>query len=81
MGLPDPLAVAALIWPEYVLEVTDCYGVVCTNENEPSYGQVIFYQKGMVYEAMPEIGDYNVQVVSAVDETYFMEHFLSVFTD
>ncbi len=79
-GLPDPLAMAALIWPEYVLKTVNCDAAVCTNPGDPAYGQVIFYQEGAVYEAMPTIGSYNIEVVTGVDPQIFMDHFIGFLT-
>ena len=33
MMLPDPLAVACLIWPDIVLDTTTCYGAACTGDD------------------------------------------------
>ena len=79
LPLPDPMAVACLIWPDVVLESKACYGVACIDD-DVTYGQIIFYQEGMVYEAMPEIGAYNLEVVTQIDTGLFKERFLSVMT-
>lgn len=79
MGVPDALAVAAAIWPEYVLETTPCYGAVCLGEG-PAYGQVVLYRKGAVYEAMPKIGMYNLDVVSKIDSGLYKKNFMRAMT-
>ena len=80
MTLPDPMAVACLIWPDVVLETKACYGEVCTDDDD-TYGQVILYRKGVVYEAMPKIGSYNLDVVTKIDADLFKYNFMSVMTD
>jgi purine nucleosidase len=80
MMLPDPMAVACLIWPDMVRGTKSCYGVACT-EDDAAYGQIILYQEGDVYEAMPEIGSYNLEVVTEIDAALFKSSFLSVMTD
>ena len=80
MMLPDPMAVACLIWPDMVLETKSCYGVACIG-NDAAYGQIILYQEGAVYEAMPQIGSYNLEVITKIDAELFKSKFLSVMTD
>ena len=80
MLLPDPMAVACLIWPDMVLATKTCYGVACIG-NDAAYGQIILYQDGAVYEAMPKIGTYNLEVVSKIDAELFKKNFMSVMTD
>lgn len=80
MMIPDPIAVACLIWPDMVLETKSCYGEACVG-NDAAYGQVILYKKGSVYEAMPKIGSYNLKVVTKIDAKLFMDNFMSVMTD
>ena len=79
MMLPDPMAVACLVWPDVLLETKSCYGEVCT-DNDSTYGQVILYQEGAVYEAMPQIGSYNLDVVTKIDTKLFKESFMSALT-
>lgn len=79
MGVPDALAVGAVIWPEYVLETKKCYGVACINA-DAAYGQIILYQDGAVYEAMPEIGAYNLDVVTSIDAKLYKKNFMKIMT-
>lgn len=76
LGVPDALAVAALIWPDYVLETTPCYGVACVHDDF-AYGQVILYREGAVYESMPPISTYNLEVVSGIDTRLFKDRFMT----
>lgn len=80
MMLPDPMAVGCMIWPDMVLNTKSCYGEACIG-NDDAYGQVILYQKGSVYEAMPEIGSYNLNVVTKIDAKLFKDNFMSVMTE
>ena len=80
MMIPDPIAVACLIWPDMVLETKTCYGEACVG-NDAAYGQIVLYQKGSIYEAMPKIGSYNLEVVTKIDAKLFMDGFMSVMTD
>lgn len=79
MMVPDPIAVACLVWPDVLLETKSCYGEVCT-DNDSTYGQVILYQEGAVYEAMPQIGSYHLDVVTKIDTKLFKERFMSALT-
>ena len=80
MMLPDPMAVACLIRPDIVLETKSCYGKACVAD-DAAYGQIILYQQGAVYEAMPQIGSYNLNVVTKIDAKLFKECFMSAMTD
>ena len=70
--LPDAVAIAAALWPEFVRDRVPCHCRCCT-EAGPTYGQVIFYQDGRTYEAVPEAGDSNAEVITAVDSALFTE--------
>ena len=61
------------------LKAVPCFCRCCT-EAGPTYGQVIFYQHGRTYEAMPPLGDIVTEVVAQVDERLFTERFLSMLT-
>lgn len=78
VDLPDAVAMAAALWPEFVQEKVRCYCHCCT-EAGPGYGQVIFYRDGYTYEAIPEKQDANAEVIAAVDEGVFTRRFLSLF--
>lgn len=77
VDLPDAVAIAAAVWPDYVKSSVKCYCTCCTVEGE-TYGQVIFYQKGRTYEAMPAVGDYSAEVITAVDEETFTRRFMDL---
>ena len=80
MMLPDPLAVACLIWPDMVLGTQSCYGEACIGK-DAAYGQIVLYREGAVYEAMPQIAEYNLEVVTKIDAGLFKSRFMSVMTD
>ena len=75
VNLPDAVAMACVLWPNFIEKSKECYCKVCTILNE-TYGQVIFYQKGVTYESKPKIGPYNVTLVTKVQENVFTRKFL-----
>lgn len=75
VDLPDAVAMAAALWPGFVKDRVPCHCRCCT-EAGPTYGQVIFYQDGRTYEAVPEVGDANAEVVTAVDQAFFTERLM-----
>ena len=77
VDLPDAVAMAAALWPDFVRESVNCHCHCCT-EAGAVYGQVIFYQDGRTYEAMPERQDTNARVLLSVDEEIFTKRFLSL---
>ena len=70
VDLPDAVALAAAVWPDYVTGSVKCCCTCCTAPGE-TYGQVIFYQQGRTYEAMPAIGAYNADVITKVNGGMF----------
>ena len=77
VDLPDVVAMAVALWPDFVRESINCHCHCCT-EAGAVYGQVIFYQDGRTYEAMPERQDANARVILSVDEEIFTKRFLSL---
>ena len=77
--LPDALAMATAIWPDYVKASVQCYCTCMTTPGE-TCGQVIFYQKGRVYESMPKIGEYKAELVTAIDEELFVRRLMELLT-
>lgn len=68
--LPDAIAIGAGLWPDFVKGRVPCRCRCCT-EAGPTYGQVIFYQEGRTYEAVPDAGPCNAEVITAVDSDFF----------
>jgi len=78
VDLPDAVAMAAALWPDdFVTAKAKCYCHCCT-ENGPTYGQVIFYQEGSTYEAVPQWQDANAEVITKVDEALFTRRFMDI---
>lgn len=69
---------AAAVWPDFVREKVSCHCHCCTEQGH-AYGQVIFYQKGRTYEAIPEISSFNAEVITKIDEQVFTENFMNLF--
>jgi len=77
VDLPDAVAMAAALWPEFVTGKVKCHCHCCI-EAGPAYGQVIFYQDGRTYEAVPSWRDANAEVITAVDEALFTQRFMEM---
>ena len=77
VDLPDAIAAAAAVWPDFIKDEVACHCYCCTAQGH-AYGQVIFYQRGRTYEAMPEISQYNASVIRKVDEDLFTERFMGL---
>ena len=74
--LPDAIAMAAALWPDFVKSSVKCH-CSCVTAEGSTYGQVIFYQDGRIYESMPTIGGNNAEVITAVDEKIFTKRFMT----
>ena len=70
VDLPDAVAMAAALWEDVVTGTVDC-SAKCVTHAGDAYGQVVFYLKGRTYEAMPQIEDYHVTLVTSVDEALY----------
>ena len=79
VDLPDAVAMACLVWPNFVEETTQCYGSCITTPGE-TYGMVIFYREGFTYDSMPKIGPCNVSVVSKAKKSEFVARLNAVFS-
>ena len=77
VDLPDAVAMAAALWPGLVKESVRCHCHCCTDNSEV-YGQVIFFQEGKTYEAMPGAKSINADVITAVDSDLFTERFMNL---
>ncbi len=77
VDLPDAVAMAAALWPDFVKESVRCHCHCCTDNSEV-YGQVIFFQEGKTYEAMPGAKSINADVITAVDSDLFTERFMNL---
>ena len=79
VDLPDAVAMAAALWPDFVKGKVRCHCQCCFDAG-PTYGQVIFYQDGRTYEAVPAWNDASTEVITAVDEELFTSRFMEMLT-
>lgn len=77
IDLPDAVAMAVALWPDFVKKSVKCHCKCCT-QNDETYGQVIFYQYGRTYEAIPDMNDANAEVICEVDENLFTQRFMDL---
>ena len=75
VDLPDAVAMAAALWPDFVTGKVKCHCQCCFDAG-PTYGQVIFYQDGRTYEAVPAHSDANAEVITSVSEEVFTRRFM-----
>ena len=79
VDLPDAVAMACLVWPDFVQETTLCYGSCITTPGE-TYGMLVYYKNGFTYDSMPQIGKCNISVVSKAKKDEFVDRLNAVFT-
>ena len=79
VDLPDAVAMACLVWPDFVEETTLCYGSCITTPGE-TYGMLVYYKAGFTYDSMPQIGEANISVVSKAKKHEFVDRLNAVFT-
>ena len=79
VDLPDAVAMACLVWPDFVEETTLCYGS-CITEPGETYGMLVYYRDGFTYDSMPKIGRANISVVSKAKKSEFVDRLNAVFT-
>lgn len=73
--LPDAVAMGCALWPELVKETVSVYAYCCTKE-EPSYGQVIFFDRTVPMSVSYEIPTDNAVVVKTIDPAVFKKNFM-----
>ncbi|MBQ3179408.1 MAG: nucleoside hydrolase [Clostridia bacterium] len=73
--LPDAVAMGCALWPELVRETVSVYAYCCTKE-EPSYGQVIFFDRTVPMSVETQIPADNAVVVKAIDPVLFRRRFV-----
>ena len=73
--LPDAVAMGCALWPELVKETVSVYAYCCTKE-EPSYGQVIFYDRTVPMSVSYDIPPDNAVVVKTIDSAFFKKKFM-----
>ncbi|MBR4960836.1 MAG: nucleoside hydrolase [Clostridia bacterium] len=72
--LPDAVAMGCALWPEMVKKTVSVWAYCCTKE-EPSYGQVIFYDRTVPMSVSCEIPPDNAVVVKTIDPVLFKKKF------
>lgn len=72
--LPDPTAMACMLWEGYVQESVPCHASVIVEPGE-TYGQVILYQQGFGYDSPVTFDHYNVAVVKQSRDDMFKTWF------
>ena len=73
--LPDPVAMACVLWDGYLQASVICHASVMTEETE-TYGQVILYKKGYGYDRPVSFEHYNVAVASKTRADMFKPWFM-----
>ena len=72
----DTLAMMCVLHSDFVKKIILSHGS-CITEPGETYAQVIFYQKGFVYDVVSNEYDYNVSLVSEVEKEKYFDKFLS----
>lgn len=78
--LPDPIAMACVLWDGYMQESSSCHASVITQPGE-TYGQVLFYKEGHGYDVPFSFDTYNVSVASQTRSDLFKTWFLQTLKD
>ena len=73
--LPDAIAMGCVMWPELVRESVSVWAYCCTKE-EPSYGQVIFYDRRVPMSVPCEIPADNAVVIRTIDPVFLKKKFM-----
>lgn len=73
--LPDPIAMACVLWEGYMLESISCHASVIVEPGE-TYGQVILYQEGFGYDSPVTFDCYNVAVATVTRDDMFKTWFI-----
>lgn len=79
IDLPDAVSLAPMLWSDVVKKQVECMSYVCTND-DPTYGQVIFYDGGTLADMGPGFakGYYgkkepNCTVIYEIDSKLYKE--------
>ena len=70
----DALAMACVLFPDFVRSTISCHGSCITDEGE-THGEVLFYQEGFTYDNVSNDFDYNVSLISDVDKDSFFARY------
>ena len=76
-NIPDAIAMACVLWDEYMTETKACHASVMT-KNDETYGQVILYQKDYGYDSGIKFDDYSFHVVTKTASETFKSKFIKL---
>jgi purine nucleosidase len=76
INLPDPIAMAAALWPQIVLEAPQAHCYTCTHE-EAAYGQVIVDTGHFGNETQA----FNARVIKTIDVALYKEKLIKVLSE
>lgn len=72
----DGLAMMCVLMPDFVNKDIHVHGSCITDHNQETYGQVLFYQEGITYDVPIEDMNYNVNLITDVNQTDFFKNYL-----
>lgn len=75
LNLPDPVAMAAALWDDVVIEAVEAHCYTCTQE-EAAYGQVIVDTGRFGNETKP----FNARVIKTIDASKYKERLIESLT-
>ena len=76
-SVPDGIAVACALWPDYVLTEATCHASVRVSDDE-TYGQVILYDKSFTYDSGITFDNYNFIVIDETRSWTFKEKLFEI---
>ena len=72
---PDSMAMMCVVCDNFVNDTIKCHGSCITQKGE-TYGQVIFYKQGFTYDVAANDFDYNVSLISSVNQADYFNLYL-----
>lgn len=75
--LPDAVAMACALWPDFVKGSVLCAASCITDDTE-AYGLVLFYRTDRAYDSMVEAADPCVTLVTAIDDEHFKDRMIEM---
>ncbi len=67
--------------PEFVNETIKTHASCIIDEQQETYAQVLFYREGFTYDMTVNDYDYNVELVTDVDQKDFFNNYLAAVSD
>lgn len=80
IDLPDAVAMGVALWDDIVLEKKESYCYCCTKE-EPSYGQVIIFDRNLVLAIDTDIPEDNATVIKSIDTQLFKKKMIDILSN